>query len=244
MKIRLVAAAFVSLGASFATAGAVSLPATLDQLVAAGDQGVTVGDKQFFDFSVLGDTPASQIHVIQAPGSVIGLEFQADWNSTDGKVVDTLIRYQVHVTDPTQVITGVGLHFDGAAVGNGSDLLVNASTTETITNPLSSDTQQIGVFNGGPAFASLNHNDAVFTLPAPGVRDLLLAKDITAHSAVELPGEATLSLVDNTFMESPSGTPHTTAVPLPPAAWMGLSTMGLGALATLRRRIGTALHHR
>ncbi len=86
---------------------------------------------------------------------------------------------------------------------------------------------------------SLNHNDGSFVLTAP-TWDLMVAKDIMVRSGanpahITSPdGYAAISLVDNTFQQTTSPS----AVPLPPAAVMAISTMVLGALfAPLRRRI-------
>lgn len=236
MQCRLFAAAFLSLGASVAAAASVSLPATLDQLVAAGDTGVTIGDKQFYDFSVLGqNTDPSLLQVVQAPGSLIGIEFRYNWTSTNGNNIDSLIRYKVHVTDPARSIIGIGAHFDGSATGNGSDLLVNATITETVSDLNMNVLGEITLFNGGPQFSvgtpPLNNNDSFLTFPT-GQRDLEVEKDITVHSAVGLPGVATISLVDQTFQQ----TMPPTAAPLPPAAWTALSTLGLASLTPGRRR--------
>jgi len=246
MQCRLFAAAFLSLGASFAAATTVLLPATLDRLIASGDTGVTIGDKQFYDFSVLGqNTDPSLLQVVQAPGSLIGIEFRYNWTSTNGNNIDSLIRYKVHVTNPAATITGVGSHFDGAAVNNGADLLVNATITETISDLKMNVLGEMTLFNGGPQFDGLhppiNNNDSFFTL-ASGARDLMIEKDITVHSAVGLPGVATISLVDQTFQQNLPPPPP--AVPLPPAVWTALSTLGLGALAPIRRRISRLIQCR
>ena len=69
MKLSVLAAAGAMFVAS--VAGAATIPNTLDQLVSAGSTGITVGDKTFYDFTVSGGVSASQINVIQAPGTNI-----------------------------------------------------------------------------------------------------------------------------------------------------------------------------
>jgi hypothetical protein len=229
MKFSVLAAAGALLAGSLATAGTVSLPGTLDQLIAQGAT-VTVGDKTFSNFSVVGSVSASQIHVIQAPGTNVGLEFQFNWSATDGSTEDTLIRYQVHVDTTNSLITAVNLHFDGAANAGNQSLGNSASVTETISALGGAPIGQISVFNAGPNFSASNQNDASLTVNP--VRDLLLAKDIMVHSIVGS-DTATISLVDNTFQQTTSPS----VVPLPPAVVMGLGSIVVGSVVLLRRRI-------
>lgn len=246
MKLRAIAALGVlALGSSLASAGTAGL-GTVQDLIDAGATGITIGDKQFYNFSYQGTgVAADQINVIQAPGSDIGLEFQFNWSSTGGANEDSVIRYNVHVTDPGRTITAVGLHFDGNATNNTS-LLTNANVTESVTDLDGNSLGNLSVINFGSNFAALNRNDA--SLPIASLRDLAVTKDIMVHSAAPTPQlaavadattdpTATITLVDNTFRQS-----GTSSVPLPPAAWMVVSTLGLGALVTLRRKAQALLN--
>ena len=228
MRMCVLAAVGALLAGSVASAATVTLPNTLDQLIASGAT-VTVGDKTFSNFTVSGDVPASQIHIIQAPGSNVGVEFQSTWSATDGEVVDTLIKYQVHVNSANTSITGVNLHFDGNTDAGNQSPGTNASVTETISSLQGNILGNLSVFNAGPNFSASNHNDASFAVSP--TQDLLLAKDINVHSTV---GEdtATISLVDNTFTQT-----TTSSVPLPPAVVMGFASMGIGTLVFFRRRL-------
>lgn len=238
MKFCALAVACIALGGSAAMAATSPLPTTLDQLVADGSAGITIGDKTFYNFQVQGDVPAGQIQVVTPSGSDIGLEFKFNWSSTGGNNVDTLIRYSVHVNDttPTQrMITGVGLHFDGnAAAGTSAntDLGTNASVTETVSDLSGHQLGQITVFNAGSNFSSLNKNDALFAV-TPATRDLMLTKDIMAHSTANSGATSTISLVDNTFRQ----TTTPSSVPLPPAALTALGTIGMGLFSPIRRRL-------
>jgi hypothetical protein len=234
MKLSVLAAA----GAMFlvSVAGAATIPNTLDQLVSAGSAGITVGDKTFYDFTVTGGVGAGQINVVQAPGTDVGIEFQFNWSSTAGNNLDTLIRYKVHVNDttPTQrLITGVGLHFDGNTDSGNTNVGTNATVTESVSDLSGNILGQLSTFNAGSNFSSVNRNDASFVVTSP-TRDLMLAKDIMVHSTAN-GGTATISLVDNTFQQSPPTVPS--SVPLPPAALMAISSIALGAFTPLRRRI-------
>ena len=244
MKFRALAAfGVLALGSSMAAAGPVTSLGTVQDLINAGATGITVGDKQFYNFSYLGSIAADQIHVIAAPGSDVGVEFQFNWSSSNGNNADSDIRFNVHVLDPAKMITGLGLHFDGN-VSNSSGLLNNASVTEAVTDLSGNAIGNLSVFNAGPNFASMNHNDAFLALTPTS--DLMVTKDILVHSAAAVTADiapsatdatATISLVDNTFRQT--GGP--TSVPLPPAAWAALSTIGLGAFAPLRRKVRAIL---
>ena len=247
MKLRTITLAVLALGGSVASAGT-SL-GTLQDLINDGATGITVGDKQFYNFSYMGSnndganvapTPA-QINVVQAPGSDLGLEFQFNWNSSNGQNLDSAIRFTVHVLDSKALITGLGLHFDGSATGNTS-LLTNASVTETAADLNNNPLGVISVFNAGSNFTSRNRNDALLDLGA-GVKDLMLTKDITVHSAAsETGGTATISLVDNTFRQSGNTVvPPGTVVPIPPAAWTGITTLGLIGAASMKRKLRTLI---
>ncbi len=232
MKLCVLAAAGAMLVAS--VAGAATVPNTLDQLVSAGSMGITIGDKTFYDFTVTGGVTANQINVIQAPGTDVGVEFQFNWTSTNANNVDTLIRYKVHVnnTTPTQrMITGVSAHFDGNATGN-TNIGTNATMTESVMDLGGNILGQISLFNAGSVGSAVNHNDGSFVLSSP-TRDLMLAKDIMVHSTIQ-GGTATISLVDNTFQQTPASP---SSVPLPPAALMAISTIAMGAFGPVRRKI-------
>ena len=228
MKFAVLAAAGAVLAGSLATAATVPLPSTLDQLIASGAT-VTIGDKTFSNFSVAGDVAANQIQVVKAPGTNVGVEFQFSWSATDGDTEDTLIRYQVHVNDPTSKITGVNLSFNGTTNAGNQSPGNSASVTETVSALGGSPIGQISVFNAGPNFSSLNRNSASLTVSPTS--DLLLAKDVTVHS-ITGSDTATISLVDNTFQQT-----STSVVPLPRAAVMALASIVMGSLVLLRKRI-------
>jgi len=200
-----------------------------------------VGDKQFYNFSYQGTgVAADEINVIQAPGSDVGLEFQFNWSSTGGANEDSVIRYNVHVNDPARTITAIGLHFDGTATNNMS-LLTSANVTESVTDLGGNSLGNLSVINFGSNFASLNRNDV--SLALNNLTDLAVTKDIMVHSGAATPQlaavaeaatdpTATITLVDNTFRQTGGS-----SVPLPSAAWMALSTLALGALVPLRRKV-------
>ena len=242
MKLRAFLTALVLTGASMASAQTVTVPTTYAGLIGTGSTGITIGDKTFYDFTLTGDVDASNINVVQAPGTDIGLEFQANWNSSNGNNMDSLIRYKVHVNSTSQKIASVGLNFDGSSTG--TSLGINASVTETVSDLMGNQLGQISVFNAGTAGGALNRNTASFTLSSP-TTDLWLSKDISVHSLVTeipealnklaavAPDTATISFVDNTFHQ----TTGSASVPVPPAALMALTTLGLGAFAPIRRRV-------
>lgn len=230
MKFRaLTAVLALGLGSTFASAGT-SLDSLLD------GASLTVGGKVFSNFNYQGTgVAASQIQVVTAPGTADGIEFQFKWSSTNGVNEDSVIRYQVHVSDQN-LINAVGLHFDGGVTG--TNPLTTASVTETINDSDGLQLGKISVIEAG-GFPALP-TSASFTLSS-AARDLFLTKDIAVHSAIESSDVASISLVDNVFAppgNTPGGGPGPgTSVPLPPALWAALSVLGLGALSPLRRRI-------
>lgn len=234
MNLRAIAsAAVVALGGSIAAAAIAPVPANLQGLMDSGDKGITIGDKTFYDFKVGGSIAASQIQVIQAPGSDIGVEFRYNWTANNGNNQDSVINYKVHVNDPNQMITAVGLHFDGTANPGNTSPFTAATVTETINDINGNNLGQISVIDNGPLFPVTNRDSDLFHVTL--THDLSLEKDILVHSGIGDGGTATINLVDNTFQQT--GTQPMTAVPLPPAAWMALSTLSLGALIGSRRRI-------
>lgn len=243
MKHRALVAVLATFGGSYAAAATTPLSATLADLINLGDTGVTVGDKTFYDFSYLG-SPTSitpeQVRVIQAPGSDVGIEFQYHWTSTNANNEDAVIRFNVHVNDPKEAIQAVDVHFDGTAYAANdqshpnADLGTNGTVTETINdvsgNPVTNN-NQIELFDAGADFAAFNRDSATFMLPTPA-RDLMLEKDISAHSTIG-GGTAAISIVDNTFPQ----TPPPISIPLPAPAWAGLSAIALGLWSPVRRRL-------
>lgn len=243
MKRRALVAVLTLFGGSYTAAATAPLSTTLAELIDLGDAGAVVGDKMFYDFSYLGSptsiTPA-QIRVVQAPGSDVGIEFQYHWTSTNANNEDAVIRFKVHVNDPKEAIQSVAVHFDGTAyAANGPahpniDLGTNGTVTETINdvsgNPVTGN-NQIEVFDAGAKFAAFDRDSATFLLPTP-VRDLMLEKDISAHSTIG-GGTAAISIVDNTFPQ----TPPPVSIPLPPPAWAGLGAIVLGLWSPVRQRL-------
>jgi hypothetical protein len=245
MKFHALAAfGVLALGSSLANAGVATTLGTVQDLINAGADGITVGDKQFYNFSYQGTgVTADQINVVPAPGSDVGVEFQFHWSSSNGNNEDSVIRFDVHVLDPVKMVSGIGLHFDGNATNNNS-LLTSASVTESVADLGGNAIGSLSVFNAGPNFSSVNHNDAFLAITP--TRDLMVTKDILLHSFADVTADdapaatvptSTISLVDNTFRQT--GGP--TAAPLPPAAWTALTMLGLGAIAPLRRRVRAVL---
>lgn len=240
---RALVAVLAVFGGSYAAAATSPLSGTLADLINLGDTGATLGDKTFYDFSYL-SSPTSimpgQIRVIQAPGPDIGIEFQYHWTSTNANNEDAVIRYKVHVNDPTEAMRAVALRFDGTAYAvndpahPNTDLGTNGTVTESINdlsgNPLTNNSQ-ISVFDAGTKFAAVNQDNATFVLPIAEL-DLMLEKDISAHSTIG-GGTAAISVVDNTFPQ----TPPTISIPLPTPAWAALTAIALGLWSPIRRRL-------
>lgn len=183
--------------------------------------GIIIGDKQFYDFDYTGSgllTPsASDINVSRAPGSAVGLEFQAGWAALSGFNMDSRIGYKVHVLDPGQFISAVNLVFNGTASG-----LAFAEVVETI--------QKLDGTVLGTLSVVVNPTDSLPEVYSdslsisPPLRDIIVRKDIQVFT---LPasvggGKASISFVDNAYVQ------------IPEPATLGLLTLGLPLL--LRRR--------
>lgn len=226
----LLVAALLAAGGFFsASAQASNIPlGSLQDLINAGQTGVIVGDKRFYNFSLQpplnGAPSASQISVAGLMSPNIGLQFSASWFAVAGSTMDTVINYCVQVLDPTQQIGAVGLSF------NGTTPVTAPGTFATVTEQVMHlDGSVIGNFS---VFSDANTpfmDHLQNTLPlSPPLSALCVSKDIQVVSGPG--GVATISVVDNTFPQVPSG------IPLPASAWTGLVLLGVVAGGRALRR--------
>jgi hypothetical protein len=200
-----------------------------------GSNGTIVnGDKTFSNFAVFADTgdmPLPTGVTITAYtdlagnlGILIGGNFQDSFNSSGGS--DFNLHYTVTVTNPAFAITDAHLTSDigfAGAQGNGS--ITESFTAVVPPTPSLAGTMAMN-FNFNPAPPASHLDDSVTF--AGKYTTINVVKDIqlTATS----PGIVTVSNITQTFSQ-------TTAVPVPAAAWMGLSTLaGMGGLGVLRKR--------
>ena len=236
MIFRAFLAATILSGAAMVSAQIVPMPTTLNALAAPGSA-VIVGNLEFYNFQSSGDVPLQSIQVIKAPGSELGLEFRADWKSSDGNPVRSNINYDVRVWDGSPVnFSVVDLSFNGATTGSGSG--VGAGDQLNIFSLGGVSQLGYGVVQNVVGSGRANYSSTSLRLSS-SVPHISVFNNITLDSLVSLespagppPATATISFIDNTFQLT-----GTAAVPLPPALFMALCTIGLGLFAPIRRRV-------
>ena len=226
----LLAAVLLAVGGLFsASAQASNIPlGSLQDLINAGQTGVIIGDKRFYNFSLQpplnGAPSASQISVAGLMSPNIGLQFSASWFAIAGSTMDSVIQYCVQVLDSTQQIGAVGLSFNGTspvpAVGT------FATVNEQVMHLDGSVIGNVSVFSDANT-PFPDHLQGTLTL-SPPLSAVCVSKDIQVVSSAN--GVATISVVDNTFPQVPTG------IPLPASAWTGLLLLGLMVGGKLARR--------
>jgi len=213
---------------------------TLDTLLGPNGNSVQVGDKLFSNFTYSPNpanaTPAAAAVSVGGLGTGIGTDYLGIrfsggfFDAPGGGGTDYLIGYRVTVLDPNFVITDA--HLDSNLIVNG--VLPNPAAfgtiNETFTAVVPPTPTLAGVFNENFTFnnaPNLLSDSVVF---AAGYRSIDVQKDIFLNAGETGNVTVGLSFVDQRFSQSP-------VVPLPAAAWAGLSMLGgLGFFGAVRRR--------
>jgi len=218
---------------SAAQANTVLVPAvSLSSLLTTGAS-ITVGDKTFsnFTYSATGNMPtAANVNVIGIRSDIgnLGIEFQGafqDLPDANNAASDALINYRVTVNDPNFRITDAHLDSNIASISAGGSGTITEDFTALIptTPPLLS-------FNTNFDFTTVGGTRKISDtyIFGAGYTSIAVRKDILLTAGTG--GNVNLSSVDQTFSQTP-------VVPLPAAAWAGLSMLGgLGFFGAVRRR--------
>jgi hypothetical protein len=231
-RMGLMAAAVVGLLGAANAAKAV----TLADLIASNGT-VVSGDKIFSNFNYTSTANSSMpsaagvtVTATSLNGNV-GILFTGNFSAINGEHDDASIFYTVTIAPAFQStfkITDIHLDTDIQSVGvNGGTS--TGTITETITGsvPPGAAGQFAQNFN---IVGNTNRqiSSPPFTLPGSGYTSLTIEKDIALSAAVG--NTETVSIISQTFSQ-------TSSVPVPAAAWMGMSTLaGMGGLGVLRRR--------
>lgn len=190
-------------------------PVTLSSLTNGGT--ILVGDKLFSDFNISGYA-ASNITVegIQQDGN-FGIQFGGGFVANNS-AMDILLSYQVTVTNPSNLISGANLSFNGVVVG-GPGLAEVVEDVYTNTGDLYG---QMVVFATQSA-QSLSTNMVI----APPQPFLNVDKDVLVY-AISLPAFSSISTINQTYTQ--------VAVPEPSSLVLVAMATGLGVFLRGRRQ--------
>jgi len=191
----------------------------------------TIGDEVFSDFSYqgTGSNPVTTSElVVNAVGptsdgfsaayysSSPGLQFNAPWDATAGETSDAAIGFQVNTNDGADLFTDFGLAQTAGVTAPGLAEVAETGCGPATCTPTGGPLDVMTFNAGGTSYSQ--SNETAFT----GVTSVDVIKDITASGGTNGSGGfASISIVQDTFSETP------TAVPEPAS----VSLLGFGLLA-------------
>ncbi len=209
---------------------------TLASYVALGTNGCEIGDKVFSNFEYSGSNQnaltigAASINVdtlgfttgmdpAELGNANIGLQFSAGWSVSNGAEQDSLITFTV------TVINGAGMAITDAAVAQTSSGASGSGSSASVTEGGCANTTQnpnctpgvwsVLTFQNGSGGTQTSQD--VMIAPSGSIN---VSKDITVTALTG--GQASLSAVQDTFSQSPTGVPEPATMALVGAALIGL----------------------
>jgi hypothetical protein len=208
---------------------------TLASYVALGANGCEIGDKVFSNFEYSGSNTnaitigAANINVdtlgfttgmdpAEFANANIGLQFSAGWAVSNGAEQDSLITFTV------TVINGAGMAITDAAVAQTSSGASGSGSSASVTeggcaNTIQNSNCTPGVWNvltfkNGSGGTQTSQD--VMIAPSGSIN---VSKDITVTALAG--GQASMSAVQDTFSQSPTGVPEPATLALVGGALLG-----------------------
>jgi hypothetical protein len=213
----------MALGLCLAASQAQATSLTLQDLL--DGEELVCGDKVFTNFTftpaALSGDPiipsADQIMVsCSQVGNDVTIAFQGFWESVFPEISDTLLGFDVYVTDPAYKITGVTLFAPGMSA-DGQGVVRIDETIKTLDN--------VGL---GDLSVSTRTNKLVDTTSFAGQSAVRVTKDIAVFAGRGADSSAGLSYFTQTFHQE---IPEPSSVVL-----LGMGVTFVGAMAVRRRR--------
>jgi PEP-CTERM motif-containing protein len=208
---------------------------TLASYIALGANGCEIGDKVFSNFEYSGTNvnaltiSAASINVdtlgsttstdpAEFANANIGLQFSAGWSVSNGAEEDSLITFRV------TVINGAGMAITDAAVAQTSSGASGSGSSASVTEGGCANTVQnsnctpgiwnVLTFKNGSGGTQTSQD--VMIAPSGSIN---VSKDINVTALTG--GQASMSAVQDTFSQSPTGVPEPATLALTGAALLG-----------------------